>query len=42
MAEREPVTLQIGSQQHQGWQEVRIRLSLEQIADSFELVLTER
>lgn len=39
---REPVTLQIGSQQHQGWQEVRIRLSLEQIADSFELVLTER
>lgn len=40
--ERSPVILQIGSQRHQGWQEVRIRLSLEQIADSFELVLTER
>ena len=40
--ERSPVVLQIGSQRHQGWQEVRIRLSLEQIADSFELVLTER
>lgn len=39
---RDPVRLQIGSDQHQGWQEVRIRLSLEQIADSFELVLTER
>ena len=39
---RDPVLLQIGSQQHQGWQEVRIRLSLEQIADNFELVLTER
>ncbi len=38
----DPVTLQIGSQRHQGWQEVRIRLSLEQIADSFELTLTER
>lgn len=39
---RSPVILQIGSQRHQGWQEVRIRLSLAQIADSFELILTER
>lgn len=39
---RDPVTLQIGSQRHTGWQEVRIRLSLDQIADSFELTLTER
>lgn len=39
---RDPVILQIGSDRHEGWQEVRIRLSLEQIADSFELVLTER
>lgn len=38
----DPVILQIGSERHSGWQEVRIRLSLEQIADSFELVLTER
>lgn len=42
MSKREPVVLQIGSQRHQGWQEVRIRLSLAQIADSFELTLTER
>jgi len=42
VSKREPVVLQIGSQRHQGWQEVRIRLSLEQIADSFELTLTER
>ena len=42
MSDREPVTLQLGSQLHQGWQEVRIRMSLEQIADSFELTLTER
>jgi prophage tail gpP-like protein len=42
VSNREPVVLQIGSQRHQGWQEVRIRLSLEQIADSFELTLTER
>jgi prophage tail gpP-like protein len=42
MTQRDPVVLQIGSQRHQGWQEVRIRLSLEQIADSFELTLTER
>jgi prophage tail gpP-like protein len=42
VSKREPVVLQVGSQRHQGWQEVRIRLSLEQIADSFELVLTER
>jgi len=42
MNKREPVVLQIGIQRHQGWQEVRIRLSLEQIADSFELTLTER
>lgn len=41
MSNREPVVLQIGSQRHQGWQEVRIRLSLEQIADSFDLTLTE-
>lgn len=38
----EQVTLQIGSERHVGWQEVRIRLSLEQIADEFELTLTER
>ena len=38
----DPVVLQIGSERHAGWQEVRIRLSLEQIADSFEVVLTER
>lgn len=36
------VTLQIGSQRHTGWQEVSIRLSLEQIADEFQLTLTER
>lgn len=42
MSKRDPVVLQIGSERHEGWQEVRIRLSLEQIADSFELVLTER
>lgn len=36
------VVLQIGSERHEGWQDVRIRLSLEQIADSFELTLTER
>lgn len=36
------VVLQIGSERHAGWQEVRIRMSLEQIADSFELTLTER
>ncbi len=36
------VTLQIGSQRHTGWQEVSIRLSLEQIADEFQLALTER
>ena len=38
----DPVILQIGSQRHQGWQEVRLRLSLEQVADSFDLTLTER
>lgn len=38
----DPVILQIGSQRHQGWQEVRLRLSLEQIADDFDLTLTER
>lgn len=42
MSNREPVVLQIGSDRHQGWQEVRIRMSLEQIADSFDLTLTER
>lgn len=36
------VTLQIGSQRHTGWQEVNIRMSLEQIADQFQLSLTER
>ena len=36
----EQVVLQIGSDRHTGWQEVRIRLSLEQIADEFELTLT--
>jgi prophage tail gpP-like protein len=38
----EQVVLQIGSDRHTGWQEVRIRLSLDQIADEFELTLTER
>lgn len=38
----ERVVLQIGSQLHTGWQEVSIRLSLEQIADEFSLSLTER
>ncbi|MAZ33377.1 MAG: hypothetical protein CMO06_09560 [Thalassospira sp.] len=38
----DPVILQIGSQRHQGWQEVRVRMSLEQVADSFDLTLTER
>lgn len=42
MSDRSPVILQIDSQRHQGWQEVRIRRSLEQLADTFELVLTER
>lgn len=42
MSSLDPVVLQIGSEMHTGWQEVRIRLSLEQIADSFELTLTER
>lgn len=36
------VTLQIGSQRHTGWQEVNIRLSLERMADEFQLALTER
>ncbi|WP_173834972.1 phage baseplate assembly protein [Halomonas sp. HG01] len=40
--DRPPVVLQIGSQRHQGWQSVRIRLSLDQVADDFELGLTER
>ncbi|HEY1029747.1 MAG TPA: hypothetical protein VGE28_19200 [Pseudomonas sp.] len=38
----EQVVLQIGSDRHTGWQEVSIRLSLEQIADEFQLTLTER
>lgn len=38
----EPVILQIGSERHAGWQEVRIRLSLEQIADEYALTLSER
>ncbi|EMQ6642062.1 hypothetical protein RXE51_005994 [Pseudomonas aeruginosa] len=38
----EQVILQIGSDRHTGWQEVSIRLSLEQIADEFQLTLTER
>lgn len=42
MSDDEQVVLQIGSVRHAGWQEVRIRLSLEQIADEFELTLTER
>ncbi|SNT07869.1 phage baseplate assembly protein [Pseudomonas segetis] len=42
MIEQERVILQIGSELHVGWQEVRIRMSLEQIADQFELTLTER
>lgn len=36
------VILQIGSDRHSGWQEVSIRLSLEQMADEFQLTLTER
>lgn len=42
MSDLDPVMLQIDSQQHTGWQEIRIRLSLEQMADEFELTLTER
>lgn len=42
MNKQEHVVLQIGSQLHTGWQEVRIRMSLEQMADQFELTLTER
>lgn len=42
MSDLAPVILQIGSQRHTGWQEVTIRLSLEQMADQFELTLTER
>lgn len=38
----EQVILQLGSERHSGWQEVTIRLSLEQIADEFQLTLTER
>lgn len=38
----EQVILQIGSDRHTGWQEVSIRLSLEQMADEFQLSLTER
>jgi prophage tail gpP-like protein len=38
----EQVVLQIGSDRHTGWQEVSIRLSLEQIVDEFQLTLTER
>lgn len=38
----EQVVLQIGSDRHTGWQEVSIRLSLEQMADEFQLTLTER
>ncbi|WP_028574361.1 phage baseplate assembly protein [Desulfonatronovibrio hydrogenovorans] len=39
---KDQVILQIGTQRHQGWQEIEIRRSLEQIADRFELALTER
>lgn len=42
MSDLAPVILQIGSQRHAGWQEVTIRLSMEQMADQFELTLTER
>ncbi|MHA6161611.1 phage baseplate assembly protein [Pseudomonas sichuanensis] len=42
MSEVAPVVLQVGSLMHTGWQEVSIRLSLEQIADEFSLTLTER
>lgn len=38
----EQVILQIGSDRHSGWQQVSIRLSLEQMADEFQLTLTER
>lgn len=38
----EPLILQIDSERYTGWQEVRIRLSLEQIADEYALTLTER
>lgn len=38
----EQVILQIGSDRHTGWQQVSIRLSLEQMADEFQLSLTER
>lgn len=42
MIKREPVILQIGTSRHQGWTEAVVRRSLDQIADSFELTLTER
>ncbi|WP_325950174.1 phage baseplate assembly protein [Pseudomonas putida] len=42
MSDVAPVLLQVGSQIHTGWQEVSIRLSLEQMADEFSLTLTER
>lgn len=42
MSDEPIVTLRIGSLLHTGWQEVNIRLSLEQIADEFTLGLTER
>lgn len=42
MSNREPVVLQIGTVRHQGWTEAVVRRSLDQIADSFELTLTER
>lgn len=37
-----PVLLQIGSNKHTGWKEVRIRRSLDTLADSFDLALTDR
>jgi len=39
---RDPVILRIEDGLFRGWQEVRVRMSLEQIADTCELVLTER
>lgn len=39
---RDPVILRVDGSLYQGWQEARVRMSLEQIADTCELTLTER
>ena len=37
-----PLILQIDSQRYQGWQDVCVALSLEQLADNFSMTVTER